>query len=368
MNSTRIGVLVVFMLNIYFNHAESTSGLEISKNTRDKRDYYYSENVGNYYSNFNEPDNAITTVLPLMDTDGTSKVANDVPTDNEGDDGDDELVSHSIDDGIHYFRSDSLNNRIRPFSSPIIEERPNHDWSEDDDTDSHLDVRGKKFISFYPLRLYPKRAPSGFLGLRGKKYYYNGVKRVPSGFTVMRGKKSLYDMSSNINDNSNEYESTNDVNFDDLFQKERAFLNELYRIHRIYQENKNKPLNSAVQYAEKRAPSGFLGMRGKKAEASSTYSEKKRAPSGFLGLRGKRESIDDYMEGIKRSPLTSYFGTRGKKEPLMFGNDEFYNHLDAIDWPNNEQRLQINRTPPKRVPNGFLGVRGKKWTDALYDE
>ena len=39
-----------------------------------------------------------------MDTDGTSKVANDVPTDNEGDDGDDELVSHSIDDGIHYFR------------------------------------------------------------------------------------------------------------------------------------------------------------------------------------------------------------------------------------------------------------------------
>ncbi|XP_062714810.1 uncharacterized protein LOC109406245 isoform X4 [Aedes albopictus] len=269
MNSTRIGVLVVFMLNIYFNHAESTSGLEISKNTRDKRDYYYSENVGNYYSNFNEPDNAITTVLPLMDTDGTSKVANDVPTDNEGDDGDDELVSHSIDDGIHYFRSDSLNNRIRPFSSPIIEERPNHDWSEDDDTDSHLDVRGKKFISFYPLRLYPKRAPSGFLGLRGKKYYYNGVKRVPSGFT---------------------------------------------------------------------------------------------------GLRGKRESIDDYMEGIKRSPLTSYFGTRGKKEPLMFGNDEFYNHLDAIDWPNNEQRLQINRTPPKRVPNGFLGVRGKKWTDALYDE
>lgn len=90
-------------------------------------------------------------------------------------------------------------------------------------------------------------------------------------------------MSSNINDNSNEYESTNDVNFDDLFQKERAFLNELYRIHRIYQENKNKPLNSAVQYAEKRAPSGFLGMRGKKAEASSTYSEKKRAPSGFLG-------------------------------------------------------------------------------------
>lgn len=44
---------------------------------------------------------------------------------------------------------------------------------------------------------YPKRAPSGFMGMRGKKEYdpfeYYNEKRAPMGFVGMRGKKSYED-------------------------------------------------------------------------------------------------------------------------------------------------------------------------------
>lgn len=371
MNTIRLGTLVLFMFNIYFNYAEASTNSDLIKSIRGTRDHYYSGNIGSFYSNFNQPDNAITTILPLLDSDGTFKVGNAAPADDHDDDGDGNASLHTIDDGIHYFR-ESSNNQLKPIFSPITEGKSHMDWNNDDVVDDHMDVRGKKFISFYPLALYPKRAPSGFLGLRGKKFYYNGAKRVPSGFTGMRGKKSFYDMSNNINDNSGEFELRNDVNFDELLQKERRFLDELNEIYRMDQEMKGQPLVSdeiPLEYTEKRAPSGFLGMRGKKAaDVRSTYPESKRAPSGFLGLRGKRESEDYYIESNKRSPFTSYFAMRGKNEPMVLGSDEFYSQLDRMNWPINSQRLEINRTPPKRVPNGFLGVRGKKWTDTMNDE
>lgn len=51
-------------------------------------------------------------------------------------------------------------------------------------------VRGKKLFINYPHFGYysPKRAPSGFMGMRGKKSYYDDeetetqFKRAPSGF------------------------------------------------------------------------------------------------------------------------------------------------------------------------------------------
>lgn len=54
-----------------------------------------------------------------------------------------------------------------------------------------------------------------------------------------------------------------------------------------------------VGIIEKRAPSGFMGMRGKKPyeeyiplDYSMIYY--KRAPSGFFGMRGKKDMMDDY--------------------------------------------------------------------------
>lgn len=48
---------------------------------------------------------------------------------------------------------------------------------------------------------------------------------------------------------------------------------------------------------EKRAPSGFFGMRGKKPwnYPQYEYPEElyKRAPMGFVGMRGKKETTDN---------------------------------------------------------------------------
>lgn len=66
----------------------------------------------------------------------------------------------------------------------------------------------------------------------------------------------------------------------------------------------------------KRAPSGFLGMRGKKNllalhpalfEDSGLRDSIKRAPSGFLGMRGKKlmsdNELDDVGDWDKRAPM-----------------------------------------------------------------
>jgi hypothetical protein len=115
-------------------------------------------------------------------------------------------------------------------------------------------------------------------------------------------------------------------------------------------------------YDNKRGPSGFLGVRGKKNNHDDLQSElyqdlqnerekiaslvrgyieekEKRKPSGFVGLRGKKSvDNDDYYEAEKRAPM-GFQGVRGKKSeyPNFIGSDE------------------------KRVPvSGFFGMRGKK--------
>jgi len=123
-----------------------------------------------------------------------------------------------------------------------------------------------------------KKAPSGFLGMRGKK--------APSGFLGMRGKKD---------------------------EEDSGVLDE--------------ELGSYSEDFAKRAPSGFLGMRGKKA------------PSGFLGMRGRR------------TPL----GARGLPVPRQL------TYQDYQDIDNLIETLQ-NMVEPghKRAPSGFLGMRGKR--------
>lgn len=46
----------------------------------------------------------------------------------------------------------------------------------------------------------------------------------------------------------------------------------------------------------------------------------KRAPSGFVGMRGKKE-YDELVEAAKRAQMSGFFGTRGKKMP---GRSSFF--------------------------------------------
>nr|CAD7439252.1 unnamed protein product [Timema bartmani] len=197
----------------------------------------------------------------------------------------------------------------------------------------------------------PKRAPSGFLGMRGKKDDMEAAfndemdKRAPSmmGFQGMRGKK--------------------DNDLGDYAEKRApgsGFMG---------MRGKKDPDSD---FFDKRAPSsmGFHGMRGKKDQdfQETDYFEK-RAPMGFQGMRGKKDGYgddvdDDYFGGEKRM---GFLGMRGKKE------DGDYSEIGDDDseledgWP--EGMDAFKRSPSsgffgmrgKKVPSqGFFGLRGKK--------
>ena len=161
-------------------------------------------------------------------------------------------------------------------------------------------VRGKKDFqssSNWDQDLYslqPKRAPSqAFFGMRGKKYY--GEKRAPSGFYGMRGKK-------------NEYERTEDDLQAELFhdlEEERSKIADL--------------LEDYMDEKEKRKPSGFVGLRGKKSVNNDDYFDfEKRAPMGFQGVRGKKSEFSNFIgTDDKRMPVAGFFGMRGKKQPFV---------------------------------------------------
>lgn len=142
-----------------------------------------------------------------------------------------------------------------------------------------------------------KRVPSGFMGMRGKKYY--GFKRAPSGFMGMRGKKNYEEVNGNsIYDEDLESE---------LYQE---LLNERLLMSHFTDDNQLNEL-------EKRDPSGFMGMRGKKSVSNNDYFESdKRAPMGFQGVRGKKSQFENFLvTENKRGPVTGFFGMRGKKQP-----------------------------------------------------
>ena len=131
----------------------------------------------------------------------------------------------------------------------------------------------------------------GFIGMRGKK--------APSGFVGMRGKKFNYNYEPNFSD---DFQA-------ELFhqlQKEREMLTNL--------------MDEYSNNYEKRRPEGFVGLRGKKLLNNDEYlfdeEKQKRKPMGFAGVRGKKSEFINKEE--KRVPIASFFGMRGKKEPVSF--------------------------------------------------
>uniref|UniRef100_A0A1A9WJE6 Tachykinin n=1 Tax=Glossina brevipalpis TaxID=37001 RepID=A0A1A9WJE6_9MUSC len=110
----------------------------------------------------------------------------------------------------------------------------------------------------------------------------------------------------------------------------------------------------------KRAPSGFMGMRGKKLfseqdeETTNAYKypqmrndqRYKKAPTAFYGVRGKK-----FTDDLKRwKDLLQKIEAEQIQEILL---KEFLEDLMGIDEKNNELMI-------KRAPNGFTGVRGKR--------
>lgn len=100
----------------------------------------------------------------------------------------------------------------------------------------------------------------------------------------------------------------------------------------------------------KRAPSGFMGMRGKKDydDEGDAFIDK-RAPSGFMGMRGKK-LYEDMTEELKRAQMSGFFGVRGKKQPSRSG---FFG--------------MRGKKYPYEFRGKFVGVRGKKSSNEIGD-
>lgn len=141
--------------------------------------------------------------------------------------------------------------------------------------------------------------------------------------------------------------------------------------HGLEKRDINYPSEYLDKEEEKRAPSGFTGMRGKKEDYNSAGAVR-RAPLGFTGMRGKKEDMD------KRAPL-GFTGMRGKKEeyseneisePGFLGSDgEVDLFMNSGLFDNGEptdHEFFDEGTLDKRSPWGFHGMRGRKDDDYSY--
>nr|AAX11212.1 preprotachykinin [Periplaneta americana] len=222
----------------------------------------------------------------------------------------------------------------------------------------------------------PKRAPSGFLGVRGKKDggfsvedpSYNEVldKRAPAmGFQGVRGKK---DQQEPLEQDAGFDKRGPSMGFHGMRGKkdpitQQEFLQEFLdkrapNMGFMGMRGKKDPTD--FDYFDKRAPSlGFQGMRGKKDQWEEDPDMYKRAPSaGFHGMRGKKDFDDGDFMAEKRM---GFMGMRGKKESDFEGDDYPEGLADDDVWGDQDEEFTGGEDVNKRAPaSGFFGMRGKK--------
>ncbi|XP_012054892.1 PREDICTED: tachykinins [Atta cephalotes] len=275
-------------------------------------------------------------------------------------------------------------------------------------------MRGKKdylipdFEDSYFLEDYDKRAPMGFQGMRGKKAiledeYY---KRAPMGFQGMRGKKSLEEVLSEIEKRAASlgfYGTRGKKTY--IFEYPQDYEKRLLAME--FQDMHNK----IKEEWEKRASMGFQGMRGKKALYDEIEELEKRTLMGFQGMRGKKDGFENYidyyiddpdMDFDKRASM-SFQGMRGKKDtdkraPMGFQGmrgkrsvgqrfepSTNFGPLNEYQGMGNRRHILASCQVEKRSPfryfemrgkknprwelrGMFVGVRGKKWANAPYED
>lgn len=137
--------------------------------------------------------------------------------------------------------------------------------------------------------------------MRGKKYFDG--KRAAASFYGVRGKK----------DNVDDQDLSDDLQA------------ELYRDLQNEREKIASFVEDYMDEKEKRKPSGFVGLRGKKSVSDDDYLDyEKRAPMGFQGVRGKKSEYPNFIESAeKRIPVSGFFGMRGKKQPFAVSELKF---------------------------------------------
>lgn len=157
----------------------------------------------------------------------------------------------------------------------LLNSRERRDFEYADYVGNVLSAEEPTFFSVPEKRVYGK----GFMGMRGKK--------ANNGFHGVRGKKDLYNSKS-----ANFLDDDSDIFGNKNNSKEETDFNIPF-FEKYYYWRLND--------ISKRAPAGFMGMRGR------------RVPNGFFGLRGKRDFSGLKNLNLKRSALSKYIGVKGKK-------------------------------------------------------
>ncbi|XP_037039736.1 tachykinins isoform X2 [Bradysia coprophila] len=207
-------------------------------------------------------------------------------------------------------------------------------------------VRGKKILLKIPHRFVPKRAPSGFMGMRGKKKLlmneYGANKRAPSGFMGMRGKKEDFNpLYSSANIELDDSNSIDDFGHDfyEKLQNERRLLNEFGRIYGLDTQLPNEFSGERASEVSSEEDDGTYGWMNDEA------AESQEDQNGYFGMRNKKD-VSDMMSEEKRAPNAGFFGMRGKKAPMSTG---FFGTR--------------GKKGPFEFRGKFVGVRGKKIPD-----
>lgn len=185
-------------------------------------------------------------------------------------------------------------------------------------------VKGKKTL--YDMlkspEYYYKRAPMGFMGVRGKKESIEDYGYYPESFEYVPKRGSLIgqiDYQSNGN-NVEDFPFLNDVLTD--------YLSKLERENAVTESNEGPDVERITNEVDKRAGSihQFFGVRGKKSIEKRPYD---------VSFRGK------------------FIGVRGKKDVKNSGAQEI------------KFLLENGPLPKRKSQMGFIGMRGKKWTDGM---
>nr|ALM30345.1 tachykinin precursor [Chilo suppressalis] len=213
-----------------------------------------------------------------------------------------------------------------------------------------LGMRGKKFESESSEQFY-KRKPQFFVGVKGKKNFLDYLesseeKRGPMGFVGMRGKKDFflpdaypgYELVPKRGSliGQIDYTSSDEMN-EELNNYNFPLFNEL--------------LNKYLQKADNPEQTTEMPDNDDEYERISNEVDKRAANiHQFFGVRGKKS-----VQNKRPYDLTfrgKFIGVRGKKDLKNSGPHEIRFLLGSNGaWPK------------RRAQMGFVGMRGKKWTD-----
>ncbi|CAH2054877.1 unnamed protein product, partial [Iphiclides podalirius] len=207
-----------------------------------------------------------------------------------------------------------------------------------------LGMRGKKYLDSEEPEQFYKRKPQFFVGVKGKKSYdeeYIDYKRTPTGFVGMRGKKEYPELILLPNPDAADRAGS-------LFGQIDYTANELGPIE--------PSLEGLISDYIQRLQGSNLSPEH--AEAADEYdgvtNEAKRGLHQFYGVRGKKSAQSKRPYDL--SFRGKFIGVRGKKDGRGGAQEIKFLLGQGGPWPKRKAQL------------GFVGMRGKKWTDESSPE